>query len=137
MKASDLTEQQKTTDDVIEIGEILRRLPHRYPFLLIDRAVGTSPTNPFAASRTSPSTSRSFRSSRRAGDARRAADRGVGANGRCLDVEDAGSRYHQAPHLVHVGRKRAFQKTRHAGRHDGDVRRSALPAPQHLHSFFC
>ena len=39
MKANDLTEQQKTTDDVIEIGEILRRLPHRYPFLLIDRAI--------------------------------------------------------------------------------------------------
>ncbi len=37
MKANDLTEQQKTTDDVIEIGEILRRLPHRYPFLLVDR----------------------------------------------------------------------------------------------------
>ena len=39
MKANDLTEMQKTTDDVIEIGEILRRLPHRYPFLLIDRAI--------------------------------------------------------------------------------------------------
>ena len=25
--------------EAIEIGEILRRLPHRYPFLLIDRAV--------------------------------------------------------------------------------------------------
>lgn len=43
MKANDLTEQQKTTDDVIEIGEILRRLPHRYPFLLIDRAVDYVP----------------------------------------------------------------------------------------------
>jgi 3-hydroxyacyl-[acyl-carrier-protein] dehydratase len=43
MKANDLTEQQKTTDDVIEIGEILRRLPHRYPFLLIDRAVDYIP----------------------------------------------------------------------------------------------
>jgi 3-hydroxyacyl-[acyl-carrier-protein] dehydratase len=39
MKANDLTEQQKTTDDIIEIGEILHRLPHRYPFLLIDRAI--------------------------------------------------------------------------------------------------
>lgn len=43
MKANDLTEQQKTTDDVIEIGEILRRLPHRYPFLLIDRAIDYVP----------------------------------------------------------------------------------------------
>ena len=43
MKANDLTEQQKTTEDVIEIGEILRRLPHRYPFLLIDRAVDYIP----------------------------------------------------------------------------------------------
>lgn len=43
MKANDLTEQQKTTDDVIEIGEILRRLPHRYPFLLIDRAIDYAP----------------------------------------------------------------------------------------------
>src|ERR1700741_2833860 len=38
MKANDLTEQQKSTDDVIEIAEVLRRLPHRYPFLLVDRA---------------------------------------------------------------------------------------------------
>jgi 3-hydroxyacyl-[acyl-carrier-protein] dehydratase len=39
MKANDLTEQPKTRADVIEIGEVLGRLPHRYPFLLIDRAV--------------------------------------------------------------------------------------------------
>ena len=32
-----------STDDVIEIGEILRRLPHRYPFLLIDRAIDYIP----------------------------------------------------------------------------------------------
>lgn len=32
---SDVKEQS----EAIEIGEILRRLPHRYPFLLIDRAV--------------------------------------------------------------------------------------------------
>ncbi len=38
MQATDLTDKLKTSDDVIEIGEILRRLPHRYPFLLIDRA---------------------------------------------------------------------------------------------------
>lgn len=38
MQATDLTDKLKTRDDVIEIGEILRRLPHRYPFLLIDRA---------------------------------------------------------------------------------------------------
>ena len=43
MKANDLTEQQKTTDDVIEIGEILRRLPHRYPFLLVDKAENLVP----------------------------------------------------------------------------------------------
>jgi 3-hydroxyacyl-[acyl-carrier-protein] dehydratase len=39
MKADDLTEQQKSPSDVIEIGEVLQRLPHRYPFLLVDRAV--------------------------------------------------------------------------------------------------
>ncbi len=38
MKANELTENQ-TANNVIEIGEILRRLPHRYPFLLVDRAV--------------------------------------------------------------------------------------------------
>lgn len=38
MKANDLTAQQ-ASEGVIEIGEILRRLPHRYPFLLVDRAV--------------------------------------------------------------------------------------------------
>ncbi len=38
MQATDLTDKQKTSADIIEIGEILRRLPHRYPFLLIDRA---------------------------------------------------------------------------------------------------
>ncbi len=39
MKANDLTEQQKSGEGVIEIGEVLQRLPHRYPFLLVDRAV--------------------------------------------------------------------------------------------------
>ena len=39
MQANDLTNKQKTPDDVIEIGEVLARLPHRYPFLLVDRAV--------------------------------------------------------------------------------------------------
>lgn len=39
MQATDLTDKQKTGEDVIEIGEVLRRLPHRYPFLLVDRAV--------------------------------------------------------------------------------------------------
>lgn len=39
MQASDLTDKQQSGEGVIEIGEILRRLPHRYPFLLVDRAV--------------------------------------------------------------------------------------------------
>jgi 3-hydroxyacyl-[acyl-carrier-protein] dehydratase len=39
MQANDLSGKAKTADGVIEIGEILHRLPHRYPFLLIDRAV--------------------------------------------------------------------------------------------------
>jgi 3-hydroxyacyl-[acyl-carrier-protein] dehydratase len=39
MKANDLTKAQEAKGDAIEIGEILRRLPHRYPFLLVDRAV--------------------------------------------------------------------------------------------------
>jgi len=39
MQANDLTEKAKTPNNVVEIGEILRRLPHRYPFLLVDRAV--------------------------------------------------------------------------------------------------
>ncbi|MFT3726715.1 MAG: 3-hydroxyacyl-ACP dehydratase FabZ [Terricaulis sp.] len=43
MQANDLTEKAKTTDDVIEIGEILHRLPHRYPFLLVDRAIDYIP----------------------------------------------------------------------------------------------
>ena len=38
MKASDLTEQSAAVG-AIEIGEVLQRLPHRYPFLLVDRAV--------------------------------------------------------------------------------------------------
>lgn len=39
MKANELTQAQNTAAGAIEIGEILQRLPHRYPFLLIDRAV--------------------------------------------------------------------------------------------------
>lgn len=39
MKASDLTDQQSAAPGTIEIGEVLQRLPHRYPFLLVDRAV--------------------------------------------------------------------------------------------------
>jgi 3-hydroxyacyl-[acyl-carrier-protein] dehydratase len=34
-----MSEADKDQNGAIEIGEILRRLPHRYPFLLIDRAV--------------------------------------------------------------------------------------------------
>jgi len=43
MQANDLTNRQNTSDDVIEIGEVLRRLPHRYPFLLVDRAINYIP----------------------------------------------------------------------------------------------
>jgi 3-hydroxyacyl-[acyl-carrier-protein] dehydratase len=39
MKGNDLTAAQEAKGEAIEIGEILRRLPHRYPFLLVDRAV--------------------------------------------------------------------------------------------------
>jgi 3-hydroxyacyl-[acyl-carrier-protein] dehydratase len=39
MQANDLTNKQQTPEDVIEIGEVMRRLPHRYPFLLVDRAI--------------------------------------------------------------------------------------------------
>lgn len=44
MKANDLT-NQTTTDDVIEIQEVLHRLPHRYPFLLVDRAIQYVPNH--------------------------------------------------------------------------------------------
>jgi 3-hydroxyacyl-[acyl-carrier-protein] dehydratase len=43
MQATDLGDKQATGQGAIEIGEILRRLPHRYPFLLIDRAVDYVP----------------------------------------------------------------------------------------------
>jgi 3-hydroxyacyl-[acyl-carrier-protein] dehydratase len=33
------------SSDVVEIGEILRRLPHRYPFLLVDRAIDYKPND--------------------------------------------------------------------------------------------
>lgn len=33
-----MSEQQTTSGESIEIAEVLQRLPHRYPFLLIDRA---------------------------------------------------------------------------------------------------
>lgn len=38
MQASDVKEAAKTAGISIGIDEILRRLPHRYPFLLVDRA---------------------------------------------------------------------------------------------------
>ena len=38
MQANDLT-TQKSSGEAIEIAEILRRLPHRYPFLLVDRII--------------------------------------------------------------------------------------------------
>jgi 3-hydroxyacyl-[acyl-carrier-protein] dehydratase len=38
MQASDANEAAKTAGVSIGIDEILRRLPHRYPFLLVDRA---------------------------------------------------------------------------------------------------
>jgi 3-hydroxyacyl-[acyl-carrier-protein] dehydratase len=36
---NDVKETPPAQGESIEIGEILRRLPHRYPFLLVDRAV--------------------------------------------------------------------------------------------------
>lgn len=39
MQANDLTEKARTAGDVIGVDEVLKRLPHRYPFLLVDRAV--------------------------------------------------------------------------------------------------
>lgn len=38
MQASDGTHPGETAGETIDIQEILRRLPHRYPFLLVDRA---------------------------------------------------------------------------------------------------
>lgn len=43
MQATDLTSEQRSSGEVIEIAEILCRLPHRYPFLLIDRAIDYVP----------------------------------------------------------------------------------------------
>jgi 3-hydroxyacyl-[acyl-carrier-protein] dehydratase len=37
------TEQEPATQVDIEIGEILQRIPHRYPFLLVDRAEAYRP----------------------------------------------------------------------------------------------
>lgn len=34
---------EKTEDGVIEYAEVLKRIPHRYPMLLIDRAIGYRP----------------------------------------------------------------------------------------------
>ncbi len=39
MKATDSNIEPAGAGEVIEIEEVLRRLPHRYPFLLVDRAV--------------------------------------------------------------------------------------------------
>ena len=42
----------------MDISKILEYLPHRYPFLLVDRVLSCEPGKRLAASRTSPSTSR-------------------------------------------------------------------------------
>lgn len=39
MQANDQTGAAGHPGEIIEIAEILRRLPHRYPFLFVDRAV--------------------------------------------------------------------------------------------------
>ena len=47
--------------EVADIAMILKALPHRYPFLMVDRVISTcAATSSASASRTSPSTSRSF-----------------------------------------------------------------------------
>lgn len=43
MKANDPTEPQEAPAGAIEIHEVLQRLPHRYPLLLVDRAVDYIP----------------------------------------------------------------------------------------------
>ena len=53
-------EEAPVTIEVVDISEILKMLPHRYPFLLIDRIINIRTMTAASASRTSPSTSRCF-----------------------------------------------------------------------------
>ena len=46
--------------ELVDINEILKTLPHRYPMLLIDRVIKIRTDYSASASRTSPSTSRRF-----------------------------------------------------------------------------
>ena len=47
--------------ELVDINEILKTLPHRYPMLLIDRVIKIrTDYSAASASRTSPSTSRRF-----------------------------------------------------------------------------
>ncbi|MBI3137011.1 MAG: 3-hydroxyacyl-ACP dehydratase FabZ [Sphingobacteriales bacterium] len=43
MTASESTQQPQAAGEVIEISEVLQRLPHRYPFLLVDRVLSIDP----------------------------------------------------------------------------------------------
>ena len=49
----------------LHITEVLRHLPHRYPFLLIDRVVSVEPGKELVALKTSPSTNPSSRGTTR------------------------------------------------------------------------
>ena len=54
-------------DMTMDIHEILKRLPHRYPFLLVDRVLELERGKRIARSRTSRSTSRSSSATSRTG----------------------------------------------------------------------
>ena len=47
------------TAAAIDIHQIIKRLPHRYPILLVDRVLEVEGSTRIKVSRTSPSTSRS------------------------------------------------------------------------------
>ena len=42
---------------MMDIHEILKKLPHRYPFLMVDRVLSMEKGRPFRHSKTSPSMS--------------------------------------------------------------------------------
>ncbi len=118
-------------DTVLDINEVMRMLPHRYPFLMVDRVIGFEGDIRCRAVKQVSANEPYFPGAfpRLPGDARRTAGRGDGAGGEHPDPAPAGTR--GQTRVLHERGRREIPQTRHARRHADHPRRADQGSARH------